>query len=274
MASSARSLSAKAAATQTSFAQILPPQASRIEAAGIQAFATQVLPTQSAPASATASHRNTTPDVLEEADDIVPEAVTPRRSARQIALSAVTWLLLVVLGVLAVLLSVVPWATHGAALTVLTGSMRPTIQPGDVAVVAGVSDPSTIDVGDVITFMPFPDDPTLVTHRVIGAGTAADGTPVFTTQGDANNAQDEPVMGYQVRAKLLYTVPWIGKYTKWGQGHSRWLPAAIGVGLLIYAAVLLAISARSAPADTSAPAGGHSIPTPRLPLMAPRHCRA
>jgi signal peptidase len=207
---------------------------------------------------------------------IVPEAPR-RRAARRIALSAVTWLVLAVLGVLAVLLSVVPWAAHGAALTVLTGSMRPTIQPGDVAVVAGVSDPSTIEVGDIITFMPFPDDPTLVTHRVIGVGTAGDGTPVFTTQGDANNAQDEPVMGYQVRAKLLYTVPWIGKYTKWGQGHSRWLPAAIGAGLLAYAAVLLALSVRADRASRDTEEEGErplSPLPPPAPALAPRHGRA
>jgi signal peptidase len=185
------------------------------------------------------------------------------RRVRHKIISGLTWIILSAMMALVVALSVVPWAVHGAALTVLTGSMRPTIEPGDVTVVKGVEDASKITIGDVITFMPFPDDPTLVTHRVIGIGSTSEGGRVFTTQGDNNNTPDEPVMDYQVRGKVLYTVPKIGKYTRWGQGHSRWLPAAFGAGLLAYAAVLLIASTR----PTKSP---HQAPT-RRPTAPLRH---
>jgi signal peptidase len=94
--------------------------------------------------------------------------------------------LLIGLVALVVALVVVPKAFNGQALTVLSGSMRPVMDPGDIAVVAGVEDPSSVKIGDVIAYMPYPNDPTLVTHRVVGIGVSTEGGTTFTTQGDAN----------------------------------------------------------------------------------------
>lgn len=73
-------------------------------------------------------------------------------------------------------------------LTVLSGSMRPMIEPGDVVVVRPVPT-SELRVGDVITFTtPGPDRAT-VTHRIIEV-VEPGVRPVVRTKGDNNNAPD------------------------------------------------------------------------------------
>jgi signal peptidase len=176
----------------------------------------------------------------------VPQAAAaPKgRSAAGRALSWSTTLALIALVVLAVLVDVVPWATKGAALTVYTGSMEPLLHPGDVVVVAGVSDPATVEVGDVVTYLPLPDDPTLITHRVIGKAANRDGSLTFTFQGDANSAIDDPVGGHQVRGKMLYSIPHLGDYREIGGTNIDTVATALGVALAIWAVWLIFFSGR------------------------------
>lgn len=64
-------------------------------------------------------------------------------------------------------------------------------------------DADEIRVGDVITYQLASGRSTVVTHRVVSIGTRLDGTPVFTTQGDANDTADEEVVRpVQVRGRL------------------------------------------------------------------------
>lgn len=114
--------------------------------------------------------------------------------------------LAVIVGALVVLI-VLPRAVGGAALTVLTGSMAPTIPVGSVVVVQPV-DPQTLTVGDVITYAVGADANS--THRITAVHRTADSLS-FTTKGDANPAEDlEPVTAAAVRGKLLLTVPHLG----------------------------------------------------------------
>lgn len=116
--------------------------------------------------------------------------------------------------VLLAVMIVIPRLTGWIPLSVLSGSMEPTIPTGSMVVVApieGEEDLAALSTGDVITFMPRPDDPTLVTHRVISQGVRTDGSTVFTTQGDANGAPDRaPVEAQQVRGVVRYHVPYAG----------------------------------------------------------------
>ena len=138
---------------------------------------------------------------------------------------------------------VAPRLMGGASLTVLTGSMRPTLQPGDVAVVRGI-EPSKvcqeIGIGQIVTFMPNPDDASLVTHRVVAktVGSFDDGTRCrLITQGDANNAADQPVSPVQVRAVFMYAVPWLGWVRQWASDNPIPVFAIAGVaavGVLIW----------------------------------------
>src|SRR4051812_16967761 len=92
---------------------------------------------------------------------------------------------------------VLPRATHGAAMTVLTGSMTPTIPVGSIVVVQPV-DPRTLKVGDVATYQPEPGKPTFITHRIVKIKTDK-GVTAYTFKGDANPAADIfPVTAKQI----------------------------------------------------------------------------
>ncbi|MEX5299012.1 signal peptidase I [Kocuria sp. CPCC 205292] len=123
-----------------------------------------------------------------------------------LALTAVAALLLAVV--------VVPLALGWVPLTVLSGSMEPTVPTGSQVVVApleGEDDAAGLSTGDVVTFMPRPDDPTLVTHRIVGVAVDGEGRRSFTTRGDANAVPDaEPVTATQLRGLVKYHVPWAG----------------------------------------------------------------
>ena len=74
-------------------------------------------------------------------------------------------------------------------LIVLTDSMYPAIQSGDL-ILCKTAQPETIAVGDVIAFFdPAGNGTSVVTHRVIEV-TQQDGGLAWRTQGDANNVAD------------------------------------------------------------------------------------
>jgi signal peptidase len=96
---------------------------------------------------------------------------------------------------------------------VLSGSMRPTIQPGDLAVTQGT--PLTnLASGNVIAFYP-PGSTEATLHRVATVS-ASGGDRVITTKGDANNAADpwtarivDPTV-----YRLVAVVPLLGWFTE------------------------------------------------------------
>ena len=97
---------------------------------------------------------------------------------------------------------------------VLTPSMKPAIDPGDLIIYKAV-DAETIEVGDIITFWPSADDDTnelSVTHRVIEIIADGDGTLTFITHGDANSeGSNERVAQEQVIGRVEFVVPWVGQ---------------------------------------------------------------
>lgn len=73
-------------------------------------------------------------------------------------------------------------------MTVLSGSMKPTFDPGSVIFTKEVEDATKLTVGDVITFQS--SDGKTITHRIIeivGEGESLS----FVTKGDNNNVIDE-----------------------------------------------------------------------------------
>jgi signal peptidase len=75
-------------------------------------------------------------------------------------------------------------------LIVLTDSMYPNIQSGDL-IICRTADPASVEVGDVISFFdPAGNGTSVVSHRVTSV-INEDGVLSFRTQGDANNAEDD-----------------------------------------------------------------------------------
>lgn len=82
---------------------------------------------------------------------------------------------------------------------VLSGSMEPELSVGDMIIVV----PSdAYAIGDVVVFQ---SGRTAVVHRIIGL----EGEEI-TTQGDANNAPDDPVALSTVKGKVIFSIPIVG----------------------------------------------------------------
>ncbi|WP_197022227.1 signal peptidase I [Candidatus Blastococcus massiliensis] len=104
-----------------------------------------------------------------------------------------------------VFLAVGPHLLGYRTMTMLTGSMAPEIEAGDVTVVTPI-DIADVTEGMVIAYHQPIGDRSLVTHRVISVESGQDGTVSVRTKGDANPAADpwtatlEGDTAYQVRA--------------------------------------------------------------------------
>jgi signal peptidase I len=120
------------------------------------------------------------------------------------------WLVRGVMGlaVLAFLfLAVGPHLLGYRTMTMLTSSMSPEIDPGDVTVVTPIA-MSEVTEGMVIAYHKPVEDRSLVTHRVVSVETDADGAVQVQTKGDANAAIDpwtamlQGGTAYEVRAVI------------------------------------------------------------------------
>lgn len=143
---------------------------------------------------------------------------------------------------LAAVVVVVPAVVGGIPLTILSGSMEPNLPAGSLAVVRPV-DPDDVRIGDIVTYLPNPEDPTAVTHRVVAVDHHQDGTRSFTLQGDANTTPDDPVQELQVRGRVWYAVPWLGHVNSVVNGEQRTLAVSLVAGALFLWAVTLWVRA-------------------------------
>jgi signal peptidase len=114
-------------------------------------------------------------------------------------------------------LVLIVWASTGLLgfypTIIASGSMTPTLNPGDIAIVIATP-PKTIKIGDIIQYQTTAEAPTI--HRVIDKYESA-GLTWFITQGDANNAPDDPINERQITGKVILTIPklgWISIYLK------------------------------------------------------------
>jgi signal peptidase len=101
-----------------------------------------------------------------------------------------------------------PLALGGRPLTVLSGSMEPTLSAGDVVVVQRV-EPDDVRAGDVVTYRSPGGD--LVTHRVRRVRRLA-GRYEFVTRGDANNASERWTLQPDGQlSRSVYRIPLAGR---------------------------------------------------------------
>ncbi len=88
----------------------------------------------------------------------------------------------------------------------LTGSMEPAI-PVHSLIVVETDSSRAYEVGDIITFHSTDEalDGSLNTHRIVSIDTASDGSPVYHTKGDANEAEDaDPVPAANVVGRVVF----------------------------------------------------------------------
>jgi signal peptidase len=89
----------------------------------------------------------------------------------------------------------------------LTGSMSPVIDPGDVTIVTPLP-VDDVEVGMIIAYHIPVDDHHVVSHRVVAVEHGDDGAVTVQTRGDANAADDpwdatlQGDTAYQVRAVI------------------------------------------------------------------------
>lgn len=113
------------------------------------------------------------------------------------------WTAIALIGLIAV------WSSSGllgfTPTIIASGSMTPAMNPGDIAIIINAP-PATIKIGDIIQYRTA-DAPTI--HRVIDIYTSGN-TLWFVTQGDANNAPDNPISQNQVMGKVIFIIPQLG----------------------------------------------------------------
>lgn len=152
--------------------------------------------------------------------------------------SALLTLLVLAAVALALAVAVVPAVAGGSTLTVLSGSMEPTLPVGSVVVVR----PQPVEgiaAGDIVTFLardPGSDATRVVTHRVVEVLPG----PEFRTRGDANPDPDPGLVApADVRGVEWYAVPWVGSAMEFVRTPTGLLVGGGALLLLIGAGLLL-----------------------------------
>jgi signal peptidase I len=155
----------------------------------------------------------------------------PVKKARAIGrlIDRLLTVLIVAVGVIGVAVGILVFVANLHFQTVTSGSMRPTISPGDVAVTQAVP-VSSLRVGDVIVFYPPGVTSEPVMHRIVSLVNGE-----VTTRGDANNVDDswQVTLSGTTAYRMVAVVPFLGWLTELQR------PALIIAGLLVGLAILL-----------------------------------
>jgi signal peptidase len=162
------------------------------------------------------------------------------RAARQFVATVLGVVMLGTVAIAGVALIVVPKAAGSSPLTVLTGSMQPAFNPGDVVIVRP-TDTESLKTGDVITFQAESGNPELTTHRITGFVVTSAGRQ-YITRGDANGVADPvPVKPEQIRGTVWYSVPYVGHAAVWASGATvRTVVDLAALALILYGGYLVA----------------------------------
>jgi signal peptidase len=131
-------------------------------------------------------------------------------TTRRILGRVTPWLVRAILGLAIVAFAVLAVGPHVfgyRTMTMLTSSMAPQIEPGDITIVTPIA-VSEVTEGMVISYHIPVADHSVVTHRVVSVESGPAGTVTVQTKGDANEAVDpwtaqlQGDTAYQVRAVI------------------------------------------------------------------------
>lgn len=149
-------------------------------------------------------------------------SMKPYRLVENVALTATCLVLIILL-----LIQVYPPIVGAdASYTVLSGSMCPGLNPGDLIIVKRV-DPSLIEVGDIVTVE---SNGVVFTHRVVEKK-VENGIVLFKTKGDANEDPDPAYLeASQIIGKVILVIPFGYARTPYGFTFIMLVPALILMG--------------------------------------------
>ncbi len=127
-----------------------------------------------------------------------------------------------------------------APMVVLSGSMSGSaedhIEVGDL-IFCTRPDVEALREGDIVSFM---DDRIVVTHRIVKIEEQG-GQKLYTTKGDANNAEDPPISADQIIGKYVGRIPRLGDFAIFLQTP---LGMAVFIGIPVCAFIIYDIIRR------------------------------
>jgi signal peptidase len=134
-------------------------------------------------------------------------------------------------------------------MTMLTGSMAPQINPGDVVVTTPI-DVAEVTTGMAITYHIPVEDHHLITHRVVSVEHGPDGTVTVQTKGDANQAVDpwKATLSGDTAYRVRAVVPMLGHAIEWLRTPIVAVLLKYGATALVAGWLLMAIWAPAKPA--------------------------
>ena len=158
--------------------------------------------------------------------------------AAQRAGGTISTLVLVVLGLFVAVVAVGVLSGNWQIRPVLSGSMRPGLPVGGVAVTERVP-LSDIKIRDAIVFHKPTNPADMVMHRVIKLQRTGS-TYTAQTQGDANAVADPWTLGLKgdTAYRVRFSLPLLGYPAVWMQDAGRLNLLTVGVGLMILLGVV------------------------------------
>ena len=144
-----------------------------------------------------------------------------------------------------------PTAIAWQPTTVMTGSMEPRIQPGDVVVAKPVA-ADDLSLGQVLLF----DDPDHADHLRLHRYEAAGDSGTLVTKGDANPEADSTAVARSSVLGVGYLrVPFVGLPVVWAAEHRTAPLVVLAAGIVVLAGTAVVPAVRT----------GTDAPTGRLP---------
>lgn len=119
---------------------------------------------------------------------------------------------------------------------IISGSMQPEIQIGDLVIVKEATD-DELHVGDIISYK---DGQSIITHRV-SEKTAVNGRVEYKTKGDSNNSDDGKIIKTGlIEGKVIKKIPYLGTIALILQKKI----SIIVVGIIVYMYIAHSISTK------------------------------
>ena len=136
------------------------------------------------------------------------------------------------------------FALHLEPMTMLSGSMGDTIPTGSLVLTRSAS-PSTLRVGDVITFEKPLGAAGLDTHRLIRID-RSNGHTTYRTQGDANAVADPWVLEFeqdQIAHRVVASIPRAGLLLMWARSPLLAFGLVALIALILLSTIMKMIAA-------------------------------